>query len=102
MTVKPVNPVAEKQARAMAAENRQTNPDITTILWFPDDQEIRFVELTDEVPIYIDEELSPFYFRASPEDDLPLPTAIAMIRPNERGKLKLPAEWGDWNDAVEL
>ena len=102
MSVKPVNPVAEKQARAMAAENRQTSPDITAVLWFPDDQEIRLVELTEDVAVYMDEELVPFYFPASPDDEMPLPTAIAMIRPNERGKIRLPEGWGEWSEAVEL
>ena len=102
MTVKHVNPVAEKQARFLAVDNRQADPDITKIFWFPDDNDVRLVELSDEVPVNFDDELHPFYFRPSPDDDLPLPSAMAIIRSDEFGKLKLPAGWGDWSDDVEL
>jgi hypothetical protein len=102
MTVKHVNPVAEKQARYLAVDNRQAEPEITRILWFPDDNEVRMVEVTDIVPVNFDDEIHPFYFPPSPEDDLPLPSATVLIRSDELGKLKLPAGWGDWTDAVEL
>ncbi|MFB3890847.1 MAG: hypothetical protein ACE15C_02360 [Phycisphaerae bacterium] len=102
MAVKPVNPVAEKQAKLLALDNRKAEPDVTRVFWFPDDQEVRLVELTEVVPINPDDDLHPFYFRPSPRDDMPLPTALAMIRPDEFGKLKPPSEWGNWSDAVEL
>jgi hypothetical protein len=94
--------VAEKEAKYLAMEARQASPDITRVLWFPDDQEVRLVEVTEEVPVYMEEELYPFYFRASPEDDLPLPSGVVMIRPDEVGKFAPPKEWGTWDDAVEL
>ena len=102
MTVKPVNPVAEKQARLLAADNRQASPDITRILWFPDDREVRLVEITEEVAANLEEELLPFYFRASPQDNLLLPSAVVMIRPDEVEKFPPPRGWGNWSDAVEL
>jgi len=102
MTVKPVNSAVEQQARELLRYHRQADPDITRVLWFPDDQEVRLVELTEVVPVYMDEELQPFYFRPSPKDGLPLPTAIVMIRPDEVAKFAPPAGWGSWSDAVEL
>jgi hypothetical protein len=102
MTVRNVNPTIEQQAKLLAADNRKAEPDITRVFWFPDDTEVRLVELTDQVPASSDSELHPFYFRPSPTDNLPAPSSIAMIRSDEFGKLNLPAPWGDWTDAVEL
>ncbi len=102
MTVKPINPQAQQQAEALAADNRKAEPDVTRILWFPDDHEVRLLEITEQVPINPDEDVHPFYFRASPQDNLPLPSSIALIRAEEIGKLKLPPEWGSWDDAFEL
>ena len=48
----------------------------------------------------VDESLPPVVVQWT--DNLPAPSAIAMIRPDEFGKLKLPAGWGNWSDAVEL
>ncbi len=102
MPVQPANPVVERQAKLLAVDNRKAEPDIARVFWFPDDREVRLLELTEEVPETTDGEVHPFYFPASPQDDLPLPSAMAMIRAEEFGKLKLPPEWGTWDDAVEL
>jgi hypothetical protein len=97
-----INPVAERQAKFLAADNRQASPDITRILWFPNEREVRLVELSGEVPVCLEKKLYPFYFRASPEDELPLPTAVVLIRPDEIQKFKPPTGWGSWTDAWEL
>ena len=44
----------------------------------------------------------PFYFDPSPADDLPVPSAVALIRSDEFGQLELPEEWGPWDAAREL
>lgn len=102
MTVKPVNPVAEKEAKYLAAEVREADPTITKVFWFPDDQEVRLVEITEDVSANLEDELFPFYFQASPQHELPLPSAAVMIRPEEVGKFSPPKGWGSWSDAVEL
>jgi hypothetical protein len=102
MAVQHINPVIEQQARLLANDNRRAEPQITRIFWFPDDKEVRLVELIDQVPSSADREVRPFYFRPSPQDNLPAPSAIAMIRPDEYGTSKLPEGWGDWDDATEL
>jgi hypothetical protein len=102
MAVQHINPVIERQARLLAEDNRKTEPDITRVFWFPDESEVRLVELSDQMPVSQDEELHPFYFRAAPKDDLPAPSAVAIIRANEFGLLKLPSHWGSWSDAFEL
>ena len=102
MPVQPLNPVIHQQALSLAKDNRQGQPDITQIFWFPDEQEVRLVELTEQIPITTEGEVLPFYFRASPQYDLPAPSAIAMIRPQELGKLRLPEGWGEWSDGIEI
>lgn len=90
------------QARYLARQNREAEPDIVKVYWFPDDREVRLVELHLGVPQSLDGKLNPFYFRDQPEDNLPAPSGVALIRPEEFGQLELPSSWGDWNRAEEL
>jgi len=92
----------EEQARTLAHENREAEPGITKVYWFPDDKEVRLVGLLPNIPPSGENELYPFYFRASPADDLPAPSSVALIRPEEFGVLRLPKAWGEWDQAVEL
>ena len=102
MPVQHINPVIERQARLLAEDNRRAEPDIAQVFWFPDDSEVRLIELTDQVPANSDGNVQAFYFRPAPADNLPAPSAIALIRSDEFSKLKLPDGWGDWNDAIAL
>jgi hypothetical protein len=92
----------EAQAKLLALENRRTEPAIRSVFWFPDPAEVRLVEVSQESPPSEDGLLHPFYFPASPDDDLPAPTGIALIRPDELGRLVLPQGWGTWSQAVEM
>ncbi len=92
--------LVERQARYLASDNYEAEPDIQKVYWFPDDEEVRLVELTPQIPVTHDGLLHPFYFRPSPEDDLPSPSAMALIQPDEFGRLRLPDRWGTWSDAV--
>jgi len=92
----------EKQARFLAYSTRLGNPDVVRIYWFPNDDEIRLISLTDQTPQNHDGKVCPFYFRASPEYHLSYVSAVAMIRTAEFGKLNLPEGWGSWGSAVEL
>lgn len=94
--------VVERQAKLLAKENRQAEPQISKVYWFPDDNEVRLVELHSEVPSSGDQQLHPYFFRPSPEDNLPAPTGVALIQPDEFGCLGLPPGWGKWDDVVEL
>lgn len=96
------NPTIEIQAKLLAADNRDAEPDIQRIYWFPDATEVRLIALTPTIPQSSDGIVHPFYFRPSVEDNLPAPSAIALIRPEEFGVLRLPPRWGDWKSAVEM
>ncbi len=97
----------ERQARMLAKENRKSDSDITKVLWFPHHEEVRLVEVHKTIPPAGDGYVHPFYFRASPQDDLPAPSGVALISPEEfkqakLRKLRLPKGWGSWKDAREL
>jgi hypothetical protein len=95
--------VIEKQAKYLAHENRKNDPDITDVYWFPDEEEVRLVEVNPTVPeTSPDEGVQPFYFRPAPASSLPAPSGVALIRPDEVGKLTLPKKWGKWDSAVRL
>jgi hypothetical protein len=95
-----INISMEEQARRVAALNREADPDITEIFWFPDDKELRLVEVSATIPISTDDQVHPFYFR--PGKWLPIPSGIAMIRPDEVRKSSLPADWGNWDAAKRI
>ena len=96
------NMTIEQQARLLAKENCEAEPGITKIYWFPDADEVRLVELDANAAPTGSGSIEPFYFRASPEDDLPFPSGVALIHPDDQGTLQPPAGWGDWSDATEI
>lgn len=91
----------EQQANLLAKENRKADPDIQKAYWFPDDKEVRLVELHPDVPSSRGKVI-PFYFNANPRERLYAPSGIALIRPGEFGKLTLPDSWGGWESAIEI
>lgn len=91
----------EQQARLLARENREAEPGITKVYWFPHEIEVRLVEVLPAIPPS-GTRIVPFHFRPRPQDNIPAPSGIALVRPDEVGKLLLPQGWGRWEDAVEL
>jgi len=92
----------ERQAKLLALDNRRAEPGIIKMYWFPDDEEVRLVGLLPSVPRTDNGSVQPYHFLANPAASLPAPSGIALIRPDEFGKLELPAGWGSWDDAVPL
>lgn len=91
-----------EQAILLARENKKAEPGITKVYWFPDDQEVRLIELEDEIPPSVSGVVEPFYFGPSVCDNLPAPSGVALIRSDEFRRLDLPEDWGDWDRAQEL
>ena len=84
---------AKKVARKLAEANVAVEASISEIYWVPREDRIYLVEIdTDSVPN--DGHLRPLYFSA--ESDIPLPSGIAMVTPEEFGKISLPEGWGTW------
>jgi hypothetical protein len=92
----------KNQAKLLAAENRMAEPDILEIYWFPDEAEVRLVETLPTIPASGDGRLHPYHFRANRDQNLPHPSGVALIRPDEVGRLTLPEKWGDWDEAIPL
>jgi len=91
-------------ASLLARENARSEQEIAEILLFPDpdEREIRLVEIDpNSLPAGEDNSVVPFYFAPDPPD-VPFWMAIALILPDEKGKLRLPDGWGGWEDAVSL
>ncbi len=89
-------------ARRLAKEHVEGAPELEVIYVFPDEEELRMVEVDPLIPRALGDRVEPFYFRADPANGLPLLTALAVIRPEEDRVLRLPDEWGAWDDAVQL
>ena len=92
------------QAELLAKENVRAEPNIKTIYWFPNENEVRLVEVenSDIIPQSLSGSVEPFYFDSSPADNLPAPSGIAIIRSDEVEKLSLPDGWGTWDSAKKL
>lgn len=89
-----------EQAKKLALEARETDPNITKIYWFPHDQEVRLIEIDENTIESLTGQVEPFYFDSTAE--IPVPSGIAIVRPDEVGELKMPRGWGDWNNGQEL
>ena len=85
-------------ARRLAEANAEAEPSISDAYWFPAEDEIRLIEVDRDTPP--SDCVMPFYFGEDPEGDIPVPSGIAMIRPEEKDTLSPPEGWGTWGDAV--
>lgn len=92
----------KKQAVLLARENKKAEPGIESIYWIPSTTEVRLIEVESDTAKCLSGAVEPFYFEPSPTDGLPAPSGVALIRPEEFGKLELPADWGSWEDAEQL
>jgi hypothetical protein len=98
MTIEEIKKIAIRLAKT----NKEGDPDLKKFYWFPDDKEIRLVETEDNFMVPASGIVVPFYFPPSPEDDLPLPSGVAIIRSEEYRRSSLPENWGSWENAQEL
>ncbi len=87
-------------AKKLAADSRELDPHVVKVLWFPDDREVRLIELDENTMESFSGCVEPFYFDSTA--DIPVPSGVAVIRPDEYGKLTMPEGWGSWEDGREL
>ncbi len=90
-------------AEVLAEAAREAEPAMLKILLFPSAEEIRllYVDATAH-PAGEDEKIAPYYFRPALNNGIKFESAVALIRPEEEGRLALPTGWGAWNDAELL
>ena len=98
----PIKSDIREAAENLILANLEAEPAIIKAYLFPSDQEIRLVYVDPTTsPLRNDERVAPFYFRASKLAVSPSAsyiTAIALVLPEEEGRVQLPEEWGDWID----
>lgn len=88
------------EGKRIASANTEFESSISEVLLFPSESEIRIIEIdTVAAPSGC---ITPFYFKPSPQMRIAHPSGIALIAPEEKGKLKLPEGWGSWDDAVKI
>ncbi|OXU14767.1 hypothetical protein [Sedimentisphaera salicampi] len=92
----------KQQAEYLAKENYSSEPNMSKILWFPDEREVRLVEILDDAPSFSDNQMRPVYFKESPKDRLYYPSAIVLVNSKDFNNLNLPSDWGSKDEAVEL
>jgi hypothetical protein len=89
-----------EQAKKLANEARNLDSNITEVYWFPDEQEVRLIEINENTIKSLTGRIEPFYFDSTAE--IPAPSGVAVIQPSEVGKLKLPKDWGNWKNCQRL
>jgi hypothetical protein len=89
-----------QEAKRLAEEAKQLDPDIQKIFWFPHQHEVRLIEIDENTVASGTGAVEPFYFDSTDSD--PIPSGVAVIRPEEFGKLKMPEGWGEWSDGEEI
>ncbi|MDI1428802.1 hypothetical protein [Polyangium sorediatum] len=96
--MKPARTV-EEVARDLAAAHRRADPDIQQIFMIADPAgaEVRLLEVSSSVGNT--GSVMPFRFSARPDLDVPFPSVVILLSPEEkeqldRQELHLPATWG--------
>lgn len=90
-------------ARQIVADGLEAEPAIRAAYLFPSNEQIRLVYLDPTTsPSRDGGTIRPFYFGANSANGIPYPSAIALIRPEEKENLQPPDGWGTWGDAEAL
>ena len=90
-------------ARQIVADGLEAEPAIRAAYLFPSSEQIRLVYLDPTTSPSRDEgAIRPFYFGANTAGGRPYPLAVALILPEEEGRLQPPEGWGTWGDAELL
>lgn len=90
-------------AQRLWEDNVAAEPAIRAVYLFPSDEEVRLVHLDPTAAPSRDEQtFTPYYFGANAASGVPYPSAIALIRPEEKNVLLPPEGWGDWAQAEQV
>ncbi len=103
MSLKEKNAVKEAADR-LAAANTAEEENIKEVYWFPDDNIVRLIEVDASYPNYLpsEDQAAAFYFGPDDSIGMPLPSGVALINPEEVGRVKPPEGWGEWDQAVKI
>jgi hypothetical protein len=87
-------------ALRLARHHAEIEPSIQRIYLFPSEEEIRLVEVDEDVPATHGAVMEPWYFNSDPPR-IDFPSGVALIRPDEDRIIQPPEGWGNW-DVSEL
>ena len=89
-------------AKELAQHHVESEPGIKAIFLFPNNNEIRLIEVDESIG-FSGEVVAPFYFAPDPLGGIDFPSSVALIHPEEKGKISLPEEWRtNWNEAEKI
>lgn len=97
--IDPISYSIEKEARTLAESNFEADVGIIEIWWFPDQSEIRLIEVDPSLPS--SDEIAPYCFPPDVQGGVHFPSAIALIKPEEKS-LPLPEGWVGWDEAEKI
>ena len=90
-------------AKLLADAAREAEPAIVKVLLFPSAEDVRLLYVDPTAySTPEDETIAPFYFGPNARRGIHHSSAVALVRPEEEGKLRLPQGWGTWEDAVAI
>ena len=96
-----INEAIRRQAERQATHSYGIDG-VVDVYWFPHDEEVRTVVTDATVDPSPDGLALAFRFKARPRDGIPFADSMAVILPEEFGRLELPSQWGTWDDAIRL
>lgn len=89
-------------ALKLASEDKKNEPNIQSVYWFPNENEVRLLALEDDFIASGSGYVEPYYFSTDAKFGQIAPSGLALIRTDEFQKLKLPERWGSWDKAKKL
>ena len=93
----------EDVAYRLARYNQDADLGIIASYLFSSKTEIRLIHLDKTSPATEDSEpIAPFYFGPDRAGGITYPSAVALIRPDEKERLSPPEGWGTWDDAMPI
>ena len=103
MVAEVMNDDMRATARMLAEESQEAGSALVKTLLFPSESEIRLLYVDSTArPTLEEETIAPYYFGPDTRSGIRYPSAVALIRPEEEGRLRLPNGWGTWEDAVVI
>jgi hypothetical protein len=94
----------KEAAEEIARENAEDNTEISEIWLFPDDREVRLIEIDETAMPYPPDanRISAYSFPPYPGTRSPFRFAVAVIRSEDKKRLDPPRGWGTWDDAEKI
>ena len=91
-----------ESVRKLIEYHIESEPSIVEIYLFPSEEEIRLVEVDENTCLTEGDRMEAWYFGPDPEGGVVFPSCVALILPEEVGKLRPPDRWGTWDDARKI